>query len=90
MPETRTQTRQATVDRLHRIADDHAGGYRPGLTRADALAELAATSSDPDLLARAAAAHAMADNWYAIVAVDLLIEAGADEDLIQEHIAELG
>jgi hypothetical protein len=32
----------------------------------------------------------MADNWYAIVAVDLLIEAGADEELIQLHIAELG
>jgi hypothetical protein len=90
VPETRTQNRQATVDRLHRITDDHAGGYRPGLTRADALAELSATSSDPDLLAEAAAAHAMADNWYAIVAVDLLIEAGADEELIQLHISELG
>jgi hypothetical protein len=90
VPETRIQNRQATVDRLHRIADDHSGGYRPGLTRADALAELCATSSDPDLLAEAAAAHAMADNWYAIVAVDLLIEAGADEELIQLHIAELG
>jgi hypothetical protein len=32
----------------------------------------------------------MADNWYAIVAVDLLIDAGADEELIQAHIAELG
>jgi len=90
VPETRTQNRQATVDRLHRIADDHAGGYRPGLTRADALTELCATSSDPDLLAEAAAAHAMAENWYAIVAVDLLIEAGADEELIQAYIAELG
>lgn len=90
MPETRIKSRQATVDRLRRIADDHAGGYRPGLTRADALAELSATSSDPDLLAEAAAAHAMADNWYAIVAVDLLIEAGADEELIQVHIAEMG
>jgi len=90
VPETRIKSRQATVDRLRRIADDHAGGYRPGLTRADALAELSATSSDPDLLAEAAAAHAMADNWYAIVAVDLLIEAGADEELIQVHIAEMG
>ncbi|GAA4685157.1 hypothetical protein [Phytohabitans rumicis] len=90
MPETRTPIRQVTVARLHQIADDFAGGYRPGLTHDRALAELAATTTDPDLLAEAAAAHAVADNWYAIIAVDLLIEAGADQALIQHHIAESG
>jgi hypothetical protein len=82
-------TRSASV-RLHRIAAEHAGGLREGLSRACALTELAATSTDPDLLAEAAAAHAIADNWYAIGAVDLLIEAGADQALIDAHAEALG
>ena len=75
---------------LHRIAADHAGGLREGFPRRRALAELAQTSTDPDLLAEAAAAHAIADNWYAILAVDLLIEAGADRTLIQSQAEVLG
>jgi hypothetical protein len=73
---------------LRRIAADHAGGYREGFTRAEALTALAAVSTDPDLLAAAAAAHAMGDNWYAITAVGLLIEAGADPALIDNHVAD--
>lgn len=80
---------QAVV-RLYEIAGEYASGYREGLTRAQALAELAAVSTDPDLLAKAAAAHALGDNWYAITAVDLLIEAGAELCLIERHVAELG
>jgi hypothetical protein len=82
--------RHVTVAQLHEIAADHAGGYREGLTRDRALAELAGVSTDPDLLAEAAAAHAVADNWYAITAVDLLIEAGADQGLIDRYVDELG
>ncbi|MGW0432273.1 hypothetical protein ACWDV4_06970 [Micromonospora sp. NPDC003197] len=85
-----TTTRQAVVVALHAIANDHAGGYREGFLRAAALAELAAISTDPDLLAEAAAMHVMADNWYVIIAVDLLIEAGADQSLIDQHVDELG
>ncbi len=75
---------------LHRIAAEHAGGLREGLTRECALKELAAVSTDPDLLAEAAAAHAIGDNWFAIVAVDLLIEAGADQAQIDAHAEALG
>jgi hypothetical protein len=82
-------TRTVAVQ-LHRIAADHAGGLREGFPRARALAELAETSTDPDLLAEAAAAHAVADNWYVILAVDLLIEAGADRALIQAYAGTLG
>jgi hypothetical protein len=81
--------RRITVAHLHRIAADHAGGYRDGqFTRSAALAALAAISTDPDLLAEAAAGHATADNWYAIGAVRLLIEAGANRDLIEHHVNE--
>ncbi|GAB3155065.1 hypothetical protein GCM10027290_50680 [Micromonospora sonneratiae] len=82
--------RRAAVAELHGIAAGHAGGYREGLLRAEALTELATVSTDPDLLAEAAAMHAVADNWYAIIAVDLLIEAGADRSLIDWHINERG
>jgi hypothetical protein len=82
-------TRTVAV-RLHRIAAEHAGGLREGLSRSCALAELAATSMDPDLLAEAAAAHAVGDNWYAIAAVDLLLEAGADQALIDAYASALG
>jgi len=83
-------TRHATVTQLHEIAAEHAGGYREGLTRDRALAQLASVSTDPDLLAAAAAAHAVADNWYAITAVDLLIVAGADRRLIDRYVDEMG
>jgi hypothetical protein len=83
------KARSVTVAHLHEIAGDYASGYREGTTRAMALAELAAVSTDPDLLAQAAAAHAVADNWYAITAVDLLIEAGAERRLIEWHVADL-
>jgi hypothetical protein len=83
-------TRRETVARLHEIAADHAGGYREGLTRELALAELAGVCTDPDALAEAAAAHATADNWYAITAVDLLIAAGADPRRIDRYVDELG
>jgi hypothetical protein len=81
---------RAVAVRLHRIAADHAGGLREGLSRECALAELAVTSTDPDLLAEAAAAHAIANNWYAIGAVALLIEAGADPARIDAHAQLLG
>jgi hypothetical protein len=57
-----------------------------GLPRDQALAELAAVSTDPDLLAEAAAVHALADNWYAIHAVDLLMAAGAPRHLVEKHV----
>lgn len=75
---------------LHRIAAEHAGGLREGLSRECALAELAAVSTDPDLLAEAAAAHAVADEWYVIGAVALLIEAGADQSRIDAYAEVLG
>jgi hypothetical protein len=91
VPETHalTDARQATVAHLHEIATGYAGGYREGLTREAALAELAGACADPDLLAEAAAAHAVADNWFAIAAVDLLIAAGADQRLIDRHVDDL-
>jgi hypothetical protein len=91
MPETHAPAtaRHITVTQLHEIAADYASGYREGMARAMALAELAGVSTDPDLLAEAAAAHAVADNWYAITAVDLLIEAGAERRLIEWHVADL-
>jgi hypothetical protein len=95
MPDT--LERRIVVARLYDIALCHAGGYREGLTRARALAELATISGAPDLradasdlLAQAAAAHAVADNWYAITAVGLLIEAGADQKLIAQHVNGIG
>jgi hypothetical protein len=81
---------RAVAAQLHAIAADHAGGLREDFPRERALAELATTSTDPDLLAEAAAAHAISDNWFAILAVDLLIEAGADQDLIQSWAETLG
>jgi hypothetical protein len=71
-----------------RIVTDYAGGYREGLGRTTALDELAATSTDPELLARAAAMHAVADNWYAITAVDLLLDAGAPQPLMERYLDE--
>lgn len=79
---------QAKVARVHQIAADFAGGFRAGFPRPDALGELAALGADPDQLSEAAARHAMADNWYAITAVDLLLEAGAEQELIEQHISD--
>lgn len=76
------------MSRVHQIAADFAGGFRAGLTRPVALAELAALGASPDQLSEAAARHAMADNWYAITAVDLLLEAGAEQELIERHISD--
>ncbi|AVT35361.1 hypothetical protein [Plantactinospora sp. BB1] len=78
--------RRLVLTRVHRIATDYAGGYREGLVRATALAELADLAADPDLLAQAAAMHAVADNWYAINAVDLLLEAGAPPELLHSYL----
>jgi hypothetical protein len=85
-----TAARHSTVARLREIAADYAGGYREGLTREAALAELGAVCTDPDLLSEAAAVHALADNWFAITAVDLLIAAGADPRWIDRHVDALG
>lgn len=82
------RTHQAKVTRLHRIAADFAGGFRAGLSRPAAVAELAALDADADQLSQAAARHAVADNWYAIIAVDLLLEAGAEQRLIEGHISD--
>jgi hypothetical protein len=65
------------VDRLYEIVDEYASGSRMGARRHEVLAELAATGADPDQLTEAAARHAAADNWYAGVAVEVLLEAGA-------------
>ncbi|MEQ4304844.1 hypothetical protein ABNF97_26265 [Plantactinospora sp. B6F1] len=78
--------RRLVLARVHRLATDYAGGYREGLSRDTALAELADLATDPDLLAQAAAMHAVADNWYAITAVDLLIEAGAPTNLLDSYL----
>ena len=82
VPDHPAADRDALLTRVHRIAAEHAGGYREGLTRSAALAELAELAPGPEVLARAAAMHAVADNWYAIVAVDLLLEAGAPRHLL--------
>lgn len=82
--------RRVVLIQVYEIAADHASGYREGLTRERALAELAAVCADPEVLAEAAAAHATADNWYAITAVDLLIEAGADRHRIEWYVDEYG
>jgi hypothetical protein len=86
----RTLPRRVAVAHLHRIASAHARGYRQGLTRAQALAELATVSTDPDLLAEAAAQHALADDWFAILAVELLMEAGAERTRIEHHVDQRG
>jgi hypothetical protein len=78
------------VVQLFRIAAQYASGRREGMTREQALAELAAVSTDPDVLAEAAAAHAMAQDWYAINAVDLLMDAGAEPAAIQRHVGKFG
>jgi hypothetical protein len=83
-------TRRMAVARVYDIALSHAAGYREGLTRNRALAEIAEVGADPDILAEAAAAHAVGDNWYAITAVSLLIEAGADQARIGYHINAYG
>ncbi|HKT02174.1 MAG TPA: hypothetical protein VJT31_21820 [Rugosimonospora sp.] len=83
-------SRRATVAELFRIAAQHASGRRAGVTREQALAELAAASTDPDLLAEAAAAHAMAEDWYAVNAVDLLLDAGADPARMQRYAGLFG
>lgn len=83
-------SRRAAVARLFRIAAQYASGRREGMTREQALAELAAVSADADLLAEAAAAHAMAQDWYAINAVDLLMDAGAEPALIQRYVGRFG
>lgn len=83
-----SRARQAKVSRLHRIAADFAGGFRVGMSRPDAVAELVALDANPDELSQAAARHAVADNWYAITAVDLLLEAGAEQRLIERHISD--
>jgi hypothetical protein len=82
--------RRAIVSRLYDTTADHAGGLREGFTRSQALAELAQVSTDPELLSEAAARHATADNWYAIGAVDLLLAAGADQELIDRYVDDLG
>jgi hypothetical protein len=79
------ESRRAAVAQLYRIAAQYASGRRAGMSRERARAELAAVSTDPDLLAQAAAAHAMAEDCYAINAVDLLMDAGADPALIQRY-----
>ncbi|MEJ3748874.1 hypothetical protein WEI85_37075 [Actinomycetes bacterium KLBMP 9797] len=90
MTDVTTAVYRATVARLYQIATDYAGGFGEGLGRAEALARLAAVSIDPELLSEAAAAHALADNWYAIAAVNLLLDAGAEQHLLEHHIHELG
>lgn len=73
--------------RLHQIAGDFAGGFRTGLSWPAAIAELTALGADTDQLSQAAARHAVADNWYAITAVDLLLAAGAEQQLIERHLS---
>lgn len=82
----RSVDRHRLLSRAHDIAADHAGGYREGLTRSGALAELADLAAAPDVLAEAAARHAVADTWYAIHAVDLLLEAGAPQPLVDHYL----
>lgn len=75
------------MSRLHQIAADFASGFRTGLTWPAAIAELTALGADADELSQAAARHAVADNWYAITAVDLLLAAGAEQRLIERHLS---
>jgi hypothetical protein len=82
-------SRRVAVAQLFRIAAQYASGRRD-LSRERALTELAAVSADPAPLSEAAAAHAMAEDWYAINAVDLLMDAGAERGLIQRYAGLFG
>jgi hypothetical protein len=77
--------RRLLVARLTGIAAGYAGGLRAEFTRDDALAELRAVTTDPDVLAEAAAMYVGDDYWYGGEAVALLIDAGADPAAIPRH-----
>lgn len=74
------------VDRLYEIVDEYASGSRMSARRQEILDEVASVSTDVEELTEAAARHAMAENWYAITAVDVLLEAGADLVLLDHYL----
>jgi hypothetical protein len=85
----RADRRRIAVARLSGIAASHAAGLRGGtFTRAAALAELATVSTDPDVLADAAAMYVDSHHWYGDQAVELLIEAGADPEALVRYVEQ--
>src|SRR5436190_19803928 len=71
--------RRPAITLLTGIAASYAAGRRAeGFTRKAAFAEIAEVSTDPDLLALAAAMYASWGDRYCDNAADLLVEAGAD------------
>lgn len=68
-------------------ASGYAGHYRRFPSRADAIAALRAITEQPDVLADAAAQLvARSSDWYDGEAVQLLLDAGADPDLVGEYV----
>jgi hypothetical protein len=75
------------IARLTGIAESGAAGFRGGtFTREAALPEIAAISTEPDVLAEAASGYVAGDQWFGQRAVELLIEAGADQDAIVRYV----
>lgn len=80
------QARRLLVAQLSGTAARYA---RKHLGHADGIAELQATSDDPDVLAETAAqyvASRSAGGWYYGDAVQLLLDAGADPDMVGEYV----
>lgn len=74
------------VARVSGSAAGCAGGFRrPRPTRAEAIAEVRTVTELPDVLADAAAqCAARSRDWYRGHEVQLLLDAGADPDLVAE------
>lgn len=81
--------RDLMIARVQGTAEAYAGRFRP-LTRDEALAELHGLTADPDLLAEAAARYVdpnISRPWSP-VAVQLLVDAGADPVALERYVAD--
>jgi hypothetical protein len=82
----RPDDRRIAIAKLTGVAARYASRTSTSPISGDALAELAGISTDPDVLAEAAATYADGDHWYGDAAVDLLTAAGADPVAIAAHV----
>lgn len=82
-----TKWRRIAQAQLTGIAAGLCGGFNrdSGFTRDVALADIAAITTDPDLLAEAAAFYAGSTLRWHPAAVQLFIDAGADLEAIERH-----